>query len=224
MSATPHAPRAAVTVIDYGVGNLFSVRRAFEHVGANVELTGDADRILAAERLVLPGVGAFADGMRGLRERGLLEPVRAHAARGGLFLGICLGMEMMLDVSEEFGVHEGLGIMPGRVVPVPPTGADGRPHRVPHIGWSDLWQPEASRSWSGTILDGVKDGAAVYFVHSFTARPDDDRHRLADCDYDGRRLSAVIRAGNVYGCQFHPEKSGETGLTIIRNFALGHAR
>jgi len=214
--------RPAVTVVDYGMGNLFSVRQALEHCGAEVCLTADPARVLASSRVVLPGVGAFADGMRGLRERGLVEPIRAYAARGGWFLGICLGMQMMLDASEEFGEHEGLGIIPGRVVPVPATTADGRPHRVPHIGWGDLRKPEPSRQWPGTLLAAVTEGASVYFVHSFTAQPGRDEHRLADCDYDGRRLSAVIGDGRVYGCQFHPEKSGETGLRIIRTFLAEH--
>jgi glutamine amidotransferase len=221
MPAPSPSPRPAVTVVDYGVGNLFSVRRALEHCGADVCLTSDPGRVAASSRLVLPGVGAFADGMRGLRERGLVEPIRAYAARGGRFLGICLGMQMMLEVSEEFGEHEGLGIMPGRVVPVPATTADGRRHRVPHIGWGDLRRADPARGWQGTLLAAVPEGASVYFVHSFTAQPDREEHRLADCDYDGRRLAAVVGTGEVCGCQFHPEKSGETGLRIIRAF-LGY--
>ena len=212
-----------MTVVDYGMGNVFSVRRAFEHCGARVCLSADPERILATRRLVLPGVGAFADGMRELRERGLVEPLREFARRGGHFLGICLGMQMMFDASEEFGVHEGLGLIPGRVRPIPTVGPSGRSHKVPHIGWSDLRKPDASYGWTATLLDGIDEGTSVYFVHSYTARPEDDRHRLADCDYDGIRISAVVRAGNLYGCQFHPEKSGETGLTVIRSFLAQRA-
>jgi len=207
-----------VTIIDYGIGNLLSVSRAFTHCGAEPVLTGTPEGVLAAERLVLPGVGAFADGMAGLRERGLVEAVRQYAATGKPFLGICLGMQMMLDTGEEFGSHEGLGLIPGRVVPIPPTAADGSPHKIPHIGWNRLELPSPATAWSGTVLDGIAPGAAAYFVHSFTAVPADPAHRLADCRYHGRLIAAAVRSGALYGCQFHPEKSGEVGLAIVRNF------
>ena len=127
-----------VTVIDYGVGNLFSVTKALERVGAEVVLSAAAADIANAQRLVLPGVGAFADGMRGLAERGLIEPIKTFAASGRPFLGICLGMQMMLDSSEEFGNHQGLGLIPGRVVAVPSVGSSGQAHKIPHIGWAAL--------------------------------------------------------------------------------------
>ncbi len=209
---------AFVTLIDYGVGNLFSVRRAFEHCGAQVLLTADPTEIAQAERLVLPGVGAFANGMHELRARGLIAPIQEYARADRPFLGICLGMQMMLEISEEFGTHAGLGLIPGKVIAVPSSGATGAPHKVPHIGWNDIHYPVPGIQWEQTILEGLPQDASVYFVHSFTAFPADESHRLADCDYDGCRLSAVIRSGNLYGCQFHPEKSGENGLRIIRNF------
>ena len=130
-------------------------------------------------------------------------------------MGICVGMQMLLDDSEEFGRHEGLGLIPGSVVAIPQTGADGQPHRVPHMGWNRLI---VDPSRSGALLDGIDENAWVYFVHSFTAFPDDPSCRLADADYNGRKIAAVIGRGNVMGCQFHPEKSGEAGLSIIRNF------
>ena len=207
-----------VTVVDYGVGNLFSVARAFEHCGAVVVLADTPQAVARASHLVLPGVGAFADGMRELRQRGLVEPVIEFAAGGRPFLGICLGMQMLLSASDEFGEHAGLGIVPGRVEAIPHTGADGRPHKIPHIGWNALRKPSPEPRWEGTILDGIPEGAAVYFVHSFTPVPDRTEHRLADCDYDGRVISAVVHKGLVFGCQFHPEKSGEVGLRIVRNF------
>lgn len=222
MTPAPGTRAPAVTVVDYGMGNTFSVRCAFEQCGADVCLTAEPGRILDARRLVLPGVGAFGDAIGELRARQLVEPLREYARRGGHFLGICLGMQMMLDASEEFGEHEGLGMIAGRVVPIPRVSPSGRPHKVPHIGWNDVRRPGTVRGWAGSILDGVADGASVYFVHSYTASPDDEKHRLADCDYGGCRISAVIRAGNLYGCQFHPEKSGEVGLAIIRNFLAGH--
>ena len=207
-----------VGIVDYGIGNLLSVRRAFEHFGAEATLIRTPAELGAADRLVLPGVGAFADGMRGLAARGLVEPIVAYAARERPFLGICLGMQMMFDGSEEFGVHEGLGLIPGRVVAIPPQGIDRKPHRIPHIGWNALVLPPARTDWRGSLLEDVEFGSFVYFVHSFTAVPEREEHRLADCHYGGLVLSAMAQRGTLCGAQFHPEKSGETGLRIIRRF------
>jgi glutamine amidotransferase len=206
-----------VTVIDYGIGNLFSVRRGLEKSGASVQFVDSPAQVAAAERLVLPGVGAFADGMRGLAERGLDRAIREYAASGRPLLGICLGMQMLLSQSEEFGKHAGLDIIPGDVVAIPPTTADGQPHKIPNIGWMPL-EVAGGASWNGSILAHVTPGSSVYLVHSFTAVPRDPAHRLADCHYDGRLISAAIRHGSVYGCQFHPEKSGSVGLGILAEF------
>lgn len=206
---------SSVTVIDYGIGNLLSVRRAFEHCGAEVILTDSPAMIKKAEHLVLPGVGAFADGMAGLRERNLINAIRSYAQENRPFMGICLGMQMMLEIGEEFGTHEGLGLINGKVSLIPDTGVDGTAHKIPHIGWNSL---AASANWDETILHGIAPGEAVYFVHSYTAVPLSADNRLADCVYNGQIISAVIRSGNLYGCQFHPEKSGQIGLKIIDNF------
>lgn len=207
-----------VAVIDYGVGNLLSVRRGFERCGAMVTVTSDPDAILSAPRVVLPGVGAFGDGMAGLRRQGLDGVVREVAARGIPLLGICLGMQMLLDESEEFGVTAGLGLIPGTVVPVPAMTAEGRPQKIPHIGWNALVSPHARGRWSSPLLNDVRPGQDVYFVHSFMANPADPAHRLADCVYGGMTVSAAIARGQMYGCQFHPEKSGEVGLSVLRRF------
>jgi glutamine amidotransferase len=207
-----------VTVIDYGIGNLLSVTRALEHCGVTVTLARASADVERAEKIILPGVGAFEDGMRGLRERGLDEPLRKHAASGKPLLGICLGMQMLMERSEEFGDHEGLGIIPGEVKAIPGTTADGSAHKIPHIGWNALVPPGAATGFSHPILDGVALREAVYFVHSFTPVPSDDTFRVADAFYNGRRISAVIAKGSVVGCQFHPEKSSMTGLRMIRNF------
>ena len=209
---------ADVTVVDYGRGNLFSVSRALEHCGAEVELTDSPARIKEAKRLVLPGVGAFGDAIDELRRRELIDPLREFAASGRPFLGICVGLQLMFDVSEEFGEHAGLGLIPGRVSPIPRTGANGQPHKTPHIGWSELVLPSGDTSWQGTILDGVEGPVYCYFVHTYTAMPDKESHRLADCRYNGRRIAAAVRRGNLWGCQFHPEKSAATGLHMLRNF------
>ena len=206
-----------VTVIDYGIGNLFSVGRALEHCGAEVKFTSDPALIESAPRLVLPGVGAFADGMKGLRDRGLVEPIRRYAASGRPLLGICLGMQMLAQVSEEFGEHEGLGLIQGRVVAVPDRTISGASHKIPHIGWNGLLVP-AAVSWNETLLSDTPEGTAVYLVHSYVVTPEDPAQRLADCLYGGHRICAAIRRGSIVGCQFHPEKSGEAGLRILRRF------
>lgn len=207
-----------VTIVDYGIGNIFSVTRAFEHCGAEVLLTDNPQDILAATSLVLPGVGAFSNGMNGLRERDLIEPLREYAASGKPLLGICLGMQMLFTGSTEFGEHSGLNIIEGRIIPIEPLTAEGTPLKVPHIGWSELQQAVDGPEWEISILKYVNGQEHCYFVHSLTAVPDDERHRLADTYYGSSRISAAVAKGNVYGCQFHPEKSGAIGLKIIKGF------
>jgi glutamine amidotransferase len=210
--------RVTVTVIDYGIGNLLSVRRAFEHAGAEVLLTRSPAQIAGADRLVLPGVGAFGDGMKGLQSSALVEAIHGYLARERPLLGICLGMQLMFDASQEFGQHRGLGLIPGQVLPVPATGSDGRPHKIPHSGWSPLLLPPGRSGWEGGLLAGLPLEPEVYFVHSFTAVPDEPAHRVADCHYHGQVISAAVSRGLVHGCQFHPEKSGPVGLRVIGNF------
>jgi glutamine amidotransferase len=207
-----------VVVVDYGIGNLFSVRRAFEHCGAAVEVSDNRDVILSAPRLVLPGVGAFSDGMRGLAERGLDEVVIAFSRSGKPLLGICLGMQMLATVSEEFGQHKGLNIIPGHVASIPRVDPQGQPYKVPFVGWADLASDNPA-AWQNSILQDVPTGEAVYLVHSFAVTPDDRKHRLAYCTYNGAEVTAAIRKENAYGVQFHPEKSGKVGLNIISSFA-----
>ena len=207
-----------ITVIDYGLGNLFSVSRALEQVGAGVEVNDSAAVIERATHVILPGVGAFRDGMVGLQERGLLEAVRRYGQSGRPFLGICLGMQLLFEYSEEFGRQEGLGLVPGGVVAIPAVGASGARHKIPHIGWNELRVPDARSGWQGTPLAHVTPSTPMYFVHSYTADPARPADRLADCDYDGCRISAAVASGSLYGCQFHPEKSGPAGLRILRDF------
>ena len=206
-----------VVVIDYGIGNLYSVSRALEHCGADVLVTSDPAQIAGAQRLVLPGVGAFADGMQGLRDRGLIEPIRRYAASDRPILGICLGMQMLASTSEEFGEHDGLGIISGRVIAVPNTSIGGDRQKIPHIGWSAL-MPAAGADWRGSLLEGMPAGAAVYLVHSYHFATQRNADLLAECDYGGHRITAAIRSGRITGCQFHPEKSGEVGLSVLRRF------
>jgi glutamine amidotransferase len=207
-----------VALIDYGVGNLLSVSRALEAAGGKVELTSSPARIRAAERIVLPGVGAFADCMAELSRRDLVDPVLEFARSGRPMLGICVGMQILLDVGEEFGEHSGLGLIAGRVTRIPDTGIDGAPHKIPHIGWNALLPRPDVQAWRDTIFDGVEPDSPAYFVHSFTAQPIDANHRIADADYDGRIISAAVKIGNITATQFHPEKSGAVGLKILENF------
>jgi imidazole glycerol-phosphate synthase subunit HisH len=209
-----------VSVVDYGSGNLLGVRRGLEYCGAQVEITSDPDRILAAQRVVLPGVGAFANAMHCLDALGLAAAVREIASRGTPLLCICLGMQLLLDESEEFGITRGLGLIPGRVVPVPPLTAWGEKHKIPHIGWSALRPSDRRECWEGTLLEDNVPGDPVYFVHSFIAVPSNPDHQIAECDYGGHRLPAVIGRAQITGCQFHPEKSGQLGLKVLRRFLM----
>jgi glutamine amidotransferase len=210
----------AVTVVDYGVGNLLSVARAFEYCGANVELTGNPKRIAAAERLVLPGVGAFGDCMKAFLSLDLQEPLLAFIGSGRPIIGLCVGMQMLFDHSIEFGSHAGLGIMPGNIEAIPKETSLGAPQKVPHIGWTGIRPQDLAgqASWTGTILDGLSPGEAMYFVHSYTAWPSDPNHRLADASYGGQRIAAAVARDNLNGTQFHPEKSGRAGLRLLSNF------
>lgn len=207
-----------VGIVDYGMGNMYSVAQALEHVGADVRLLSMAEELKQVDLLLLPGVGSYEAGMRELRERELVTPIVEYVHKGKPFLGICLGMQLLFEVSEEFGEHAGLGLIPGRVTAIPSLGHDQQPHKIPHIGWNGLTLPSDRENWQGTILQGLSPGVSAYFVHSYTAVPSNPNHRLADCDYDGCCISAAVQADNVYGCQFHPEKSGDSGLRILRNF------
>ena len=207
-----------ITIIDYGLSNLLSVQHAFSHFGAETLLTNKPEDVLAADALVLPGVGAFKDGMDGLAKLGLIEPVRQKAAAGTPLLGICLGMQMLFDESEEFGLHNGLGLIPGCVVKIPDTDADGKPQRVPHISWNPLYPGGGRTDFAGTALADVTPGEECYFIHSYEAKPQNDRDCLAYTMYGGRQICAAAVHGNVLGCQFHPEKSGPVGLKIIEEF------
>lgn len=208
-----------VTVIDYGMGNLFSVMRAIEFCGGTPVVAETPDDLANAERVFLPGVGAFRDGMAELDKRGFAASIQDYVATDRPLLGICLGMQLLLTYGEEFGEHKGLNIVPGRVTAIPPTGKDGTPHRVPHVGWNEIAPIDNEEaSWNDTLLENTHVNASVYFVHSYHSVCDDLASNIAVCNYNGRSLSAVIQKGNIYGCQFHPEKSGPVGLNILRNF------
>jgi glutamine amidotransferase len=200
-----------VAVIDYGVGNLLSVQRG-------VIISSEPEQIIKAKRVVLPGVGAFGNAMRELRRLRLVDAIQDIAHRQTPLLCICLGMQLLLDESEEFGLTAGLGLIHGRVIPVPTRSRAGEMLKIPHIGWSGLQPAKGSDGWHGTLLQDNRLGDPAYFVHSFMAVPADPAHRIADCLYGDHLLSAMIGRDKITGCQFHPEKSGEDGLKILRRF------
>ncbi len=198
-----------IRMIDYGVGNLFSLRSSFAAIGADVEFTGDPDRIREADKLILPGVGAFRDAREALRANGLDEVVCEQAAKGVPLLGICLGMQMLFDRSYEYGTYEVLGLIPGSIVPM--KGVVPEELKIPQIGWNALHLTNES-----PLLKYVKEGDHVYFVHSYYAQTDPS-YIIATTEY-GAELTAAVQNGNVYGCQFHPEKSSKVGLSILKAF------
>jgi glutamine amidotransferase len=204
-----------VHLVDYGVGNLYSIARAVEAVGGELVLSSDRRELATADRMILPGVGAFKDGMAGLVQSGLDEAVRTHAEVGRPLLGICLGMQMLMDESLEFGEHRGLSLVPGRVVPIPTGEGDNR-RKVPYVGWAEL-EPARADGFAETALCNLADDA-VYLVHSYYVEPADPQDTLAVyCDGDAQ-ITAAIQRDNILGCQFHPEKSGEAGLGILAEF------
>jgi glutamine amidotransferase len=207
-----------LTIVDYGVGNILGIRRAFEHCGATVTMASDAEAIRTADRLLLPGVGAFGQAAGQLRACGMFDAVRDWARLERPLMGICLGMQLLCSASEEFGQHLGLDLINGNVVPVPAEGANGVQHKIPHIGWTELTPAGGRTSFEGTVLEGVASADCVYFVHSFMAVTTDPADTIASATYDGVAIPAVIGRDAIVGCQFHPEKSGETGLGLIRRF------
>ena len=207
-----------VVIVDYGMGNIKSVKRGLEKVGATVKVSSDPETIVAASKLVLPGVGSFKDGMRGLESSNLNTAICDYVKTGNLLLGICLGMQMLLDYSEENGYSKGLGLIPGSVKAIPMHDNDQFVRKVPHIGWSRLESLSGKSGWDGTYLNDVKFREYLYFVHSFMAIPKDQSNILAYCEYEKLLIVAAIRHNNVTGLQFHPEKSGKSGLRVLYNF------
>jgi glutamine amidotransferase len=207
-----------ISILDYGVGNIFSLTKAFELCGAEVQLISDPTKLKTVDKLILPGVGAFAKAMEELHKRDLVEAIKEYAATDKPMLGICLGAQMLLSESHEYGVHAGLDLIKGKVINIRDTDVQAANYKVPYVSWSELHKPETNISWENTIMSGINFGTTAYFVHSFTFIPDNIEHRLADTFYDDIRLCATVKNGNIYGTQFHPERSGKYGLEIISNF------
>ena len=197
-----------IAIIDYGAGNLHSVKNALDFLNAESIVTGDSETILNADKVILPGVGAFGDAMKCLEKSGLVETVKAVAKSGKPLLGICLGLHLMFEESDETPGVKGLGIFKGKIVKIPEK--DGL--KIPHMGWNSLKiRPEAK------LFHGIEDGAYVYFVHSYYLKAEDESVVAASTEYS-TIIHASVERGNVFACQFHPEKSGKVGLAILKNF------
>ena len=199
-----------IAIIDYGVGNLFSLVSSLKAIGVEAVVTDREEVIRAADKLILPGVGAFGDARRKLAQTGMDKLVLQEAKAGKPILGICLGMQLLFEKGNEYGIHEGLGLLSGEVIPM--EGVVPADYKIPHIGWNGLIFKQDS-----PLFRYIKDGEFVYFVHSYYVKNCDDS-LLATTEY-GPELTAAVAKGNIYGCQFHPEKSGEVGLNILRGFA-----
>lgn len=206
--------RTELVIVDYGVGNLQSLKKAFASFGVEPLVSEDPEVIASAGRLVLPGVGSFEAGMRGLKLRGLLEVVKRHAAENKPLLGICLGAQLLFSRGFEFGEHEGLTIIKGSVIKFQEL---PEREKIPQVGWNSVFLP-ASVSWKDTIFDSLEKKLTAYFVHSYIFKPEDKEDILGETVYGGLPFCSTVRKGNIYGTQFHPEKSGTVGLEILKNF------
>lgn len=197
-----------IAIVDYDAGNLKSVEKALIYIGEKPLVTDDSEVILSADKIILPGVGAFGEAMDKLKARGLVDTLRKAVEKGIPLLGICLGMQLLFDGSDESEGVEGLSILPGKITRIPANGVD----KIPHMGWNSLEFPKQSK-----LFDGINEGAFVYFVHSYYLQADNEEDVAATTEYI-THIHAAVESGNVYGCQFHPEKSGEVGLSILKNF------
>jgi len=207
-----------VVVVNYGMGNIKSVMRGVEKVGGKVTLSNEAETILKADRVILPGVGAFEHGMTELRKRNLDQTLKEYVKTERPLLGICLGMQMLLDSSKEHGEHKGLGFISGQVIQIPQNRDNTILRKIPHIGWNALQLPPEHRDWHQSILESTEVGNSFYFVHSYMAVPENNTHILAQCLYEELTINAVVKKNNITGCQFHPEKSGPSGLKVLEQF------
>ena len=207
-----------VTIIDYGAGNLLSLKRAFEFLESTVVITSDQKLISNSSRIILPGVGAFAKAMKSIRDLNLEETIISVAKKGVPFLGICLGMQLLLSESEEFGNTDGLNLIPGKVESINKISGGKENLKVPHIGWNTIQKSKNYKSLNQTLFNDLSADDSFYFVHSFASVPKNSENRLYDTIYEGVILSAVIGNNNIYGFQFHPEKSGKNGLKLLKKF------
>lgn len=207
-----------ISVVDYGASNLLNVVHALEHCGVSAKIVDSEKDIKKADRLVLPGVGAFREGMNALKEKNLIEGILDFIASERPYLGICLGMQFLFEESHEFGATKGFGVFQGEVLQIPSITTDNQKRRVPHIGWNALHHGLTNTPFSSPLLKDISEGESFYFVHSYMCVPKDNNVISSSVDYLELEIPASVSYNNIHGTQFHPEKSGESGLRILRNF------
>lgn len=205
-----------VAIVDYGLGNLFSVKNACEHVGLRATITSSRTDILTAGAVLLPGVGAFGDAMQTLHKLDLVTVLHDVAASGKPLIGVCLGIQLLMTESYEFGRHKGLGLVEGDVMRLDEPEEDGRALKIPQIGWNRI---RATGNWAGSLLEDVENDSYMYFVHSFVARPQDREVVLSNSNYGDFEFCSSLKKGNIFACQFHPERSGRQGLKLYQKIA-----
>jgi imidazole glycerol-phosphate synthase subunit HisH len=218
--------KKTVAIVDYGLGNLFSIKQACEYVGLNAIITNEKKEILTADAVVLPGVGAFGNAMSSLEKLDIVSLLTDIALSGTFFMGICLGMQLLMKESYEFGHHKGLGIVDGTVVHFENKISEGRSLKVPQVGWNRIFSPFEEKGcsqnveqWNGTPLAGFSQGEFMYFVHSYYVQPEKDDVSLTVTHYGDTKFCSSLMVGNIFACQFHPERSGVQGLNVYRNIA-----
>lgn len=217
MSVANKEQRKTVVIIDFKLSNLYNVMRACEFVGLHSLVTSEKKALEEAVGVILPGVGAFGDAMANLEKLDLVGPIKDSINSGKPFMGICLGLQLLLTESEEFGCHHGLDMFAGKVVKFPGVSAENQNFKVPQVGWNKI-SPKEGRGWSTSMLNGLSDGEYMYFVHSYYVVPADEKIVLSQTDYEGIKYCSSIQQGNVFACQFHPEKSAAMGINIYHNF------
>lgn len=208
-----------VVILDYQLGNLFSVKQACETVGINTQISSDKQALLNADAIILPGVGAFLEAMENLAKLDLINPIKALVADGKPLFGVCLGQQLLFSESEEFGAGEGLNLIPGKIKKFPVSSTNGEGIKVPQIGWNQVSFSDTSTKRLTPLAD-IKEGSYMYFVHSYYVMPDNQADILTGTEYEGLRYCSAVYKNNIFATQFHPEKSGELGLTIYRNWAI----
>ena len=205
-----------ITIIDYGCGNILNLARAIKFIGYEVDITHDKNKIINSSYVILPGVGAFGNAMKQIEKYNLHNTILEYAKSNKPLLGICLGMQILLTVSYEFGVHKGLGLIEGKVIKI--SNEKNKEIKIPHMGWNEIYPNNNKKEWKNKILKNSSIGKSFYFVHSFVCITKNYDSTIAVCNYSDISIPAVVATGNVFGCQFHPEKSADNGLAVLKNF------
>ena len=205
-----------ITIIDYGCGNILNLIRAIRFLGYETETTHDKKKIINSSHVILPGVGAFGNAMKQLEKYNLQNTILEYAKLNKPLFGICLGMQILLTVGYEFGVHKGLGLIEGEVIKI--LDKKNKEIKIPHIGWNEIYPNNDKKEWKNKILSNSLIGKSFYFVHSFVCLTKNPYSTIAVCNYSGISIPAVVSVNNVFGCQFHPEKSADNGLAVLKNF------